>query len=78
MPSDGLFPPAKRDRRARIHKLQLAINRRDKKADKYAKQVILNFILEESVSQRKINEYITLLKRAGKIDEMVETFTQKD
>jgi len=78
MPSAGLFPPAKRDRRARIHKLQLAINRRDKRADKYAKKVVLNFILEEGVSQRKVNEYITLLKRAGKIDEMVEKFTQKD
>lgn len=66
MGSNGLFPPTKRDRRARITKLERLLNeKRDK--EEY-KTIIARFVLEEGVSLRTTKEYLTCLKLAGKID----------
>lgn len=66
MPSNGLFPPNKRDRRARITKLEKAI-----KNSRNPKAAIANFCLEEGVSLRTIREYLKFLRLAGKIEDDV-------
>ncbi len=64
----GLFPPAKRNRRERIKKLELALKEDGEKAQ----QIIANFCLSEGVSLRTVREYLRFLKLAGKITEDVE------
>lgn len=63
----GLFPPAKRNRRERIRKLELAI--KDNSVD--VQKTIANFCLNEGVSLRTIREYLKFLKLAGKINEEI-------
>jgi len=63
----GLFPPAKRNRRERIRKLELIIKENGENVQK----TIANFCLYEGVSLRTVREYLKFLKLAGKIDEEV-------
>jgi len=67
MSSNGLFPPVKRNRRARIRKLELAIKENSENIQK----AIANFCLSEGTSLRTVREYLKFLKLAGKIDEGV-------
>lgn len=63
----GLFPPAKRNRRERIRKLELAIKENGENVQK----AIANFCLHEGVSLRTVREYLKFLRLAGKIDEKI-------
>jgi len=63
----GIFPPAKRNRRERVKKLELALKENGGKSQ----QIIANFCLSEGVSLRTVREYIKFLKLAGKITEDV-------
>ena len=67
MPSNGLFPPTKRDRRTKIKKLETLL-----KASDNPQVTIAQFCLDESVSLRKVREYIRFLKLTGKIKEDVK------
>lgn len=69
MPAKGLFPPVKRDRQARIQRLEYLLNNKD--SNKTNEEVIANFVLKEGISLRKIREYLKLLKLAGKIEKDV-------
>lgn len=63
----GLLPPAKRNRRERIRKLELAIKENSMDVQK----VIANFCLSEGISLRTVREYLKFLKLAGKIAEEI-------
>lgn len=63
----GLFPPAKRNRRERIRKLELVIKENSTNVQKS----IANFCLSEGVSLRTVREYLKFLKLAGKINEEI-------
>lgn len=63
----GLFPPAKRNRRERIRKLELTIKENSMDVQK----AIANFCLNEGVSLRTVREYLKFLKLAGKIAEEI-------
>jgi len=64
MPSNGLFPPSKRDRRSRIKRLEYTLQNREGKS---ASQAAAEFMLKEAVSSRKLREYIRVLDIAGKL-----------
>lgn len=64
----GLFPQAKRNRRERIKKLELAI--KENSGD--VKETVANFCLSEGIALRKVKEYLKLLKLSGKIVDDVE------
>ena len=66
---NGLFPPSKRDRRARIRKLELALTTKED-TESY-KSVIAKFCLNEGLSLRTIREYLRFLKLAGRIGEEI-------
>jgi len=66
MPANGLFPPTKRDRRARIQRLEYVL--KNKKSSETYQEVIAKYVLKEGVSLRKIREYLNFLKLAGRID----------
>ena len=63
----SVFPPAKRNRRERIRKLELVIKENGENVQK----AIANFCLYNGVSLRTVREYLKFLKLAGKIDEDV-------
>ena len=67
MPSNGLFPAVKRNRRTKIKKLENAL-----KTSNNSQVTIAQFCLDEGVSLRKVREYIKFLKLAGKIKEDVK------
>lgn len=69
MPAKGLFPPVKRDRQNRIQRLEYIINNKSKNAN--LEEIIAKFVLKEGISQRKVREYLKLLKLAGKIEKDV-------
>jgi len=67
MPSDGLFPPAKRDRRSRLKRLEYIL--KNKEGEQTASQVAAIFMINEGICSRKLREYVRVLEVAGKIDE---------
>lgn len=69
MGANGLFPPSKRNRRARIHKLERLIKKA--KSPEELKKKIALFVLNEGISGRKVREYLKFLKLAGRIDEEI-------
>ena len=67
MPSNGLFPPAKRDRRSRLKRLEYLIKNRE--SDETASEVVARFIYTEGISTRKAREYTKVLELNEKISE---------
>jgi len=65
MPSNGLFPPAKRDRRSRLKRLEYLISNRED--GEKASDVVARFIYSEGISTRKAREYIKVLELNKKI-----------
>lgn len=57
--------PLKHERRMRIKKLENLLNKKSK-GKTYA-EVISGFMLDESVSLRKVREYLKILRLNGKI-----------
>lgn len=71
MPSNGILPPVRRNRKQRIQKLKNWIDgRRDEFPSIEA--LIAKFMLDEGVSLRKVREYLKILMLAGEIDETVK------